>query len=444
MYDVFIGGLGVSGASVSYFVCEYLKGATTIAGVEHYEAPALVNSKSMHNAQTLHRGENETNYDLSHAIEMRDKAKILEAFLLAHATKGDGTYRRVSKMLLGVGDAEVALLRKRYEEFHPYFPYIKLLERDEIALYEPKAVEGRDPKEPILAFLVENGFAVNYQKLAELFIASARASAAARGKTYDTFFNTEITGISRDGKLWVITTTNGTFRARIAIFATGPYSLLFAHRLGYAKDLALLPVAGSFYRSKIPHLLNGKIYQPQKEGLPFARFHADTSVEGNGETRFGPTAKPLPLFERHHWGTFVDFLRIGTFSLRGLRALASIFASKTVLGFAFKNALYEMPYIGKRLVLKELQRIIPTIRARDIELCRGAGGIRPQIIDLAKRKLQMGIETIYGDDSMFIVTPSPGASSSGKTGETAARKAAEMLGDEHFFDEEAFRKEFGN
>ena len=88
----------------------------------------------------------------------------------------------------------------------------------------------------------------------------------------------------------------GKFTAEVAVVTSGPYSLYFAHEMGIGKDMAVLPVAGSFYKSR--NMLNGKVYTVQIDGIPFAAIHGDPNVNDPSETRFGPTAKMLPLFEK--------------------------------------------------------------------------------------------------------------------------------------------------
>ena len=45
-----------------------------------------------------------------------------------------------------------------------------------------------------------------------------------------------------------------------------------------------------------------------------------------------------------------------------------------------------------------------------VKKAKGYGGIRPQIINVNKKALQMGEAKITGDNCFFSITPSPGAS----------------------------------
>ncbi len=55
---------------------------------------------------------------------------------------------------------------------------------------------------------------------------------------------------------------------------------------------------------------------------------------------------------------------------------------------------------------------MPSLSPDKIYFDKNFGGIRPQIIDENKRFLSMGASKIRGNNIMFNITPSPGATSS--------------------------------
>lgn len=76
-------------------------------------------------------------------------------------------------MLLGVGQREVDIVTKRYEEFtllKKLFPDNRLLSREEIAQLEPALVDGRDPNIPLAAFYNPDGLAVDFGRVAKSMI----------------------------------------------------------------------------------------------------------------------------------------------------------------------------------------------------------------------------------------------------------------------------------
>ncbi|MCI0542587.1 hypothetical protein L0Y69_02450, partial [bacterium] len=66
--------------------------------------------------------------------------------------------------------------------------------------------------------------------------------------------------------------------------------------------------------------------------------------------------------------------------------------------------------IGKRLFARNVRKIVPMISTRDITFAKGVGGMRMQIIDKKSRELMFGEGKITGDNIIFNLTPSPGAS----------------------------------
>jgi malate dehydrogenase (quinone) len=235
----------------------------------------------------------------------------------------------------------------------------------------------------------------------------------------------------------VLDTNLGTLFADFVVFAAGPYSLLFAQELGYGLDLGILPVAGSFFSAG--EFVKGKVCRPQVANRPFAELHMDPDVLNQQDSRLGPTTKPLPLMERHHYGTFFDFIKLPNVSLRGLFALFVILFTNKLVGYVLKNVIFDFPIIGKLLLLRDARLIIPTLRYDDLKARRGAGGIRPQIVNLTTMKLEMGDSSIVGDNIIFNTTPSPGASICLGNAERDARRVAEYL--KVRFDEEAFERD---
>lgn len=441
-YDLVIIGGGVTGTSIAYTACRFTN-IPRLALLEHYAKPAEVNSNRINNAQTLHFGDIETNFSLEKARDMMASAKLLVAFLLRHCKEGE-TFRRLHKMALGVGKNEVGELRGRFLKFKPYFPDLRIIERDEIGRLEPRLVEGRNRKEEICALLSPHGYAVDYQKLAETFLSEAKKDAAKSEKTFDVYFSTRVLRITKEnGHYAVHTDRHGIFRAKVIVCAAGPYSLLFAHRLGHpeATKYSLLPVAGNFYLAG--KLLNGKVYAVQDPELPFARAHADPAVDNPMETRFGPTVEVLPLLERHHWWTFFDFWKLGLFTSRGMLSVFKITLRKKILKFVLKNAVYKIPGIGKWAFLKSAQKLIPTLRYQDLRYAKGAGGIRPQLVNTGTKRLEMGVAKFTGENIIFNVTPSPGASNCLGNAVADTRSVVKFLDEGFTFDEEKLRVELG-
>lgn len=402
-YDVIIIGGGVTGTAALYVLARYTN-LRRILLIERRYAVAMVNSSTVNNSQTQHTGEIETNFDLAKALKVSAGAQLLSGFIdnLAKSELGDEDIgMTLSKMVIGVGDAETAMLAERFSVFTPYFPNLRLLGPAGIALVEPKVVEGRNPKVKLTALYSAHGRAIDYRKLSEAFLKAAKRT----GKV-DTVFDRDVKAIEPREGGYVIKTDNGEAFTKIVHVCAGLTSLLFARSLGHGLEYGLLPVAGSFYRAG--KVLNGKVYTVQIPKIPFAAVHGDPATYDRDETRFGPTAKPLPLMERDHWHTFWDYLRTGTINPGIVWSLTKVFADPDIAAFAMKNAAYDLPWIGTRVFLKDARKIVPSLEARDLKLDKGAGGLRGQLVH---RKLGLAkVDKIVGGGIIFNMAPSPGAS----------------------------------
>lgn len=433
IHEVAIIGGGVCGTALLYLLAEF-SDVNDIILLEKYDAVAKVNSHGRNNSQTLHCGDIETNYSLEKARRVKAAAEMVVNF----ATKlpnHDEVIFRFPKMVLGVGEDECQQLRERYQAFKPYFPEIQLLEKDKIAEIEPNVImiDGKMREEECIALAVLNQFsAVNFNALAQSFVSQAQQT----DKKLTIGFNTQVTEISEQDGLFNIQTQDRVIKARTVVVSAGGHSLLLAQQMGYGLEFSCLPVAGSFYFT--PEVLNGKVYTVQNDKLPFAAVHGDPDVLVADKTRFGPTALLLPLLERYNNSTFIDFLKVLRLDSSVIRVFWDLFKVSDVRNYVFKNFLFEIPGLGRRLFLKDIRKIVPSLKLDDVIFARGFGGVRPQLIDKKQSRLMMGEAKITPKAGIvFNMTPSPGASSCMENAELDMRLVTSHLGKS--IDEEKLR-----
>jgi malate dehydrogenase (quinone) len=95
----------------------------------------------------------------------------------------------------------------------------------------------------------------------------------------------------------------------------------------------------------------------------------------------------------------------------------------------FKNMLFEIPIIRKILFLKDVRKIVPSLKLGDLKFANQVGGIRPQLIDKDHCKLLMGEAKIdTGIGGIFNMTPSPGGTSCIENAEIDMRTIVQHLG----------------
>ncbi len=404
-YDVAIIGGGISGTALLYELARRGDVGRVVL-LEKYDSLATVNTNGRNNSQTLHCGDIETNYTLEKALQVQQTAQMVIDYTASlPAPERSRIIHRYPKMVLGVGERECEQLVKRFDTFRHHFPEMELLDADGIAELEPKLVEGR--RERIVALATRNQYsAVDFQRLAHSFVARARQLQP----QFELRLGSPVAAIHQEEQGFLIDTAAEQITARSVVVSAGGHSLLYAQKMGYGKEYACLPVAGSFYYT--PQLLNGKVYTVQNDKLPFAAVHGDPDILVPGKTRFGPTALVLPVLERYHWNTLPEFLQVTKPGLAVMQVMAGLLSESEVRAYMLRNMLYEVPGVGRRLFLKEARKIIPSLQLEQLQFAQGIGGIRPVMIDKKEKRLHLGEAQIDpGSGILFNMTPSPGATS---------------------------------
>ena len=433
-YDIIVIGGGVCGTALLYTLSKYTN-INKIALIEKESDVALINSYTNSNSQTLHFGDIETNYTLAKATKVNQGACLVKNYLLTK-DKQQEIYTKYHKMVLGVGKEQVEQITARYQEFKQLFPELKLLDRSEIAAKEPKVLLERETDEEIIALYTDEGYAVDFNALARSFLRYAVSDTA---KNIDFLFDSKVNRIVRNKEIYKVELAERTITAKAVMVAAGAHSLMFAKSLGYGLNYALLSVAGSFYFA--PKLLNGKVYTVQRQKLPFAAVHGDPEVHNSKIARFGPTAKVLPMLERHNYSSIVEYFQTAGLSIKAIASFVKILSDPIVFKYIAINFLYDFPLIGKSLFIEEVKKIIPSIKLNDLSYARGYGGVRPQIVNLNTRALEMGEAKIIGDNIIFNITPSPGASTCLQNALEDTERIIGFLGDDYRFDRQKFLSE---
>ncbi len=411
-YEVIIIGGGVSGASLFYELANYTN-LKKIALLEKYEGIAKLNSKGTSNSQTIHCGDIETNYTLDKAKIVKKTAKMVENYCLLHGYENQFMFKG-QKMAIGVGEEEVEFMSKRYEEFHELYPYMEVYKKAKLKELEPGVVldeNGEERKEDIIGVGALSEFSTaDFGAISESFINNALK---VEDKQTDIFLKTKVDSIQQLGDIYHLCTANGeNFTADFVVVNAGAHSLFLAHQMGHGTDYGNLSIAGSFYLGT-RKILNGKVYMVQNPKLPFAALHGDPDMFANDFTRFGPTALALPKLERYRGNSSVpEFFKSLRFDHNVAKILFDIMSDSVTRNYILRNFLFEIPYFGKELFLKDARKLIPALQRSDIKYAKGFGGVRPQVLDKKNQKLMLGEASVNpGNGILFNMTPSPGATS---------------------------------
>ncbi len=426
-YDVIIIGGGVSGSALYYELGRYTD-IKKICLLEKYESLATLNSSGSANSQTIHAGDIETNYTLEKAAHVKRTAKMVEKYCLQHDYVGKVIFSH-QKLALGVGYEEVDFMKKRFKEFKTLYPHLELYDKEKLKEIEPAVIfdeNGNERPDEIVGVGAQGEYTtVDFKALSDTFIDN---TLRIEDKITDIFFNNEVKYIQKLGSLYHIETVKSHFTADFVVVDAGAHSLYLAHKMGYGLDYGILPMAGSFYLST-KKILNGKVYMVQNPKLPFAALHGDPDILVNGYTRFGPTALMLPKLERYKPGTYLDFFKTLRFDHNIVKIFVDLLKDSDIRNYVFKNFMFEVPYINKKLFIEDARKIVPSLKEEDIEYAKGFGGVRPQILDKKNQKLMLGEASIdTGEGIIFNMTPSPGATSCLGNAERDVKVICQRLG----------------
>ena len=444
-YEVVIVGGGISGAALAYELARYTD-IKSICVLEKYEGVGTLNTKGSSNSQTIHFGDIETNYTLEKAKITRETGRMVEKYCLQYGLENEAMFSH-QKMALGVGAKEIDFMKKRYEEFVTLFPNLQVWNKEQLKEIEPKLVydeEGNERPEDIIGVGSQGEWTtVDFEKMANSLIENAKAQ---EGKTVDVFVNSEVKQMLKTSEgTYEARTETATYEADFITVNAGAHSLFLAHKMGYGLDMSCLPVAGSFYMTN-EKILKGKVYMVQNPKLPFAALHGDPDVLEGELTRFGPTALVLPKLERFKPGTYMDFWKTLRFDGPIVKILFDLMKDSDIRNYILRNFLFEIPWLNKKLFVKDAKKIVPSLTEEQIRYATGFGGVRPQVLNKTQKKLMLGeasIDTeVTGENLIFNMTPSPGATSCLGNARRDLRQIVEKLGKK--FDEEKFNSELIN
>lgn len=436
-YDIVIIGGGASGTALLYTLARYTN-VKRLALVEKYGQLGQVNSHARNNSQTLHVGDIETHYTVDKVRQVKPAAMMVARYANAlPASERDAIISQTQKMVLGVGTKEVVALQNIYEAIRDIFPELKKLTGPEIVAVEPAVMAGRDPKQPVLALFNPLGYAVNFGRLAQSLADAAKKIA---NKTVEVKLNSTVETIVRTENGYTIKTGAGEIHSRTVVVDADAYSLGFAKALGYGQEFSLIPIAGTFYFTK--NILKGKVYTFQDPRMPFAAAHGDPDLNVPDSTRWGPTARFVPVLESYKPRTMMAYLRsAGLGRPRTWLSFLKILLQPVRFLYLAKNILFELPIVGKYLFTGVIRKIAPQVRTGDVRIAKGFGGMRLQRVDTRTHELQLGEGKIIGDKIIFNMTPSPGASVCLYNGLRDAEKLMEFFGGEFAFDKTAMMRD---
>jgi len=192
-----------------------------------------------------------------------------------------------------------------------------------------------------------------------------------------------------------VLTTQGRHDVGYVVNAAGLYADRIARDYGFSEHYRILPFKGLYlYSSESPGSIRTNIYPVPDLKNPFLGVHF--TVAASGKAKIGPTA--IPGFWREHYGGMANF-RWDEFlevTMRGAGLLANS-------NFDFKAlAVREMAKCSKSKMIALAAQLAEGVKPEHYRNW-GKPGIRAQLVDIEKRKLEMDF-VLEGDrHSMHVL-----------------------------------------
>ena len=224
---------------------------------------------------------------------------------------------------------------------------------------------------------------------------------------------------SRQGA--VVRSSKDSFEAGYIVNAAGLYADHIARDFGFSEHYRILPFKGLYlYSNEPPGTIRTNIYPVPDLRNPFLGVHV--TVTAQGKAKIGPTA--IPAFWREQYESFGNFRFSELVDVLVRQAGLFMFS-----GFDFKRLAYEEIQKYSRTHLVQLATtLMDGITPQQYETW-GRPGIRAQLLDTKKRKLEMDF-VLEGDSrSMHVLNAvSPAFTCSLPFAEYVCQKIQAQLG----------------
>ena len=192
-----------------------------------------------------------------------------------------------------------------------------------------------------------------------------------------------------------VKTTEGTYDAGYVVNAAGLYADHIARDYGFSEHYRILPFKGLYlYSGEQPGSIRTNIYPVPDLKHPFLGVHF--TVAANGKAKIGPTA--IPVFWREHYVGLENF-HFNEFADVTWRGLGLLLQSKFDFGML---AMKEMAKFSKSRMVSLASELAEGVKSEHYRNW-GRPGIRAQLINTKKQKLEMDFVLEGDDKSMHVL-----------------------------------------
>ncbi len=347
-FDIVVIGGGIVGLASAYKLQQRFPDKK-IAVLE--KEKALADHQTGNNSGVIHSGiyYKPGSYKAKNCVEGR---RELVAFAKEHGVEHDVC----GKLIVAVTPDEVERLDGIYERGKQNgIEDLSMLNADEIKDYEPHCAGMKAIRVGCTGIINFRGVT---EKLGELI---PKLNSESR-----VFTETEVLDITKSENGSRLSTTKGSFEATWLVFCGGLHSDRLAKKDGVNTDTRIVGFRGDYYllTEKGHHKVKNLIYPVPNPQFPFLGVHFTRMY--NGEIECGPNA--VFTFKREGYGK-ADFNLKDTWDALSFQGTWKLFFKHTKFGIdEYRRAF------SKRLFLKTLQRLVPSLEMED--LTPGRAGVR--------------------------------------------------------------------
>ncbi len=373
-FDFVIVGAGIVGLTVANELL-HRQPRAKIALLEKEDAPGM--HASGRNSGVMHSGI----YYGSDTLKARvcaDGGRLMIAF----AKEENLNYSECGKVILATSEEQLSTVEKLLQNAKDNNIPAERIDHQQLHELEPYAALGGPAAIycPTTA-VIDSGSVVK----------RLREKLEQQGTTF--FFGVKVTGIGSQGQL---KTTQGTINFGYLYNCAGAYADILAKKFGLAKDYALVPFKGIYWKlnEASNSRIRANIYPVPDVSLPFLGIHLTRVI--NGDVYVGPTA--IPALGRENYAGFTG-VNLAEATGIGIQ-LASMYVRNN--NNFRKLAHMEIGKYYKSNFLAAARKLMPSLTENDLVPTPKAG-IRPQLINVNTRKLEMDYIFEKSDNSLHVL-----------------------------------------
>jgi L-2-hydroxyglutarate oxidase len=394
--DVAIVGGGIVGLATAYQLTRQFPDRRVVVLEKEAEVAAHQTGR---NSGVLHSGIYYKPGSLK-AINCRAGKKAMEAFCAAEGV----AHEICGKVIVAVTEADLPALQRIYERGQANGVACTLIDKARLAELEPHAAG-------IKAIHVPEAGIVDYKQVCEKLAERIRQAGS------QVVLNARVTGLHHRPDGLTVVSTAGEYQARQLVNCAGLYSDRVTKMTGEKPPAQIVPFRGEYFELKPAawKLCKNLIYPTPDPRFPFLGVHFTRMVHNSVEC--GPNA--VLAFGREAYRFFdvnardlCESLTYGGFLKMALRHW------KMGLGEMWRS-------LSKKAFVRALQRLVPEIRAEDLE--PGPAGIRAMAV-APDGEMVDDFLILEGDRVVNVCNaPSPAATASLNIGKLVVERLAPRL-----------------